>query len=328
MRARPPGPKGTFIRPRILGPLEPRAVPQAAARGEFAIPGVGALWACRPGDKRRSGDMRVVTRDLNEGVPVAAVVMPVADAEDGITKKCVDSLVASTRTPLKLFLVESSGQEFSYGRSINAGIRAAEGFDLIIGMDSDAFPRPGAIDKLLDFMGTHPQVGYLGARIVSPGTKPNIGWVHQGMFWFFVNAVKARAPFYAVRRVLKGKLWSFSIRAPRDYVPGKMVGAITTTFVLRRQCYEDVGPLDERFRVSFVDVDYNFRMLISDRWYISSCPTAEVFHEGHTTRIARREKMEFEGWDHYLENWPKERIRLVLEAARKGKFLIPARDER
>jgi GT2 family glycosyltransferase len=270
--------------------------------------------------------MRIVTKDVNEGAHQAAVVMPVADAEDDIAQRCLDNLGKTTRVPLRVFLVESSGSEFAYGRSVNAGIAAAEGFDIIIGMDSDAFPREGAIERLLEFMRAHPQVGFSGARIVSPGTDPNIGWVLQSMGWFVVNALKARAPLFALRRILKGKWWSFSIRAPKDYIPGKMVGAITTTFVLRRQCYEDVGPFDERFRVSFVDVDYNFRMLISDKWHISSCPSAEVFHEGHTTRIARRENMEFEGWDVFLRKWTKDKIGDVKAAAGKGKFIIP--DER
>jgi len=270
--------------------------------------------------------MKIVTRDINEGAPQAAVIMPVADAEDEIARRCVDNLRKTTKIPLKVYLVESSGSEFAYGKSVNAGIRAAEESELIIGMDSDAFPKEGAVERLLEFMRAHPQVGFSGARIVTPGTSPNIGWVLQSLPWFVVNALRARAPIFALRRILKGKWWSFSIRAPKDYVPGKMVGAITTTFVLRRQCYEDVGPLDERFRVSFVDVDYNFRILVSDKWSISSCPSAEVFHEGHTTRIARRESMEFEGWDTFLSIWTKERMGEVKEAARKGKFVIP--DER
>lgn len=267
--------------------------------------------------------MRIVTKDLNQGTPEAAVIIPVADAEDEIARRCLENLSATTRTPLKIFLVESSGMEFAYGKSINAGIRAAEGLDLLIGMDSDAFPKEGAIETLLEFMRAHPTVGYSGAKILSPGTNPNIGWVLQSMPWFIVGSLKARAPFFAVRRILKGKWWSFSIRAPRDYIPGKMVGAITTMFALRRRCYEDIGPLDERFRVSFVDVDYSLRILISENWYISSCPKAVVFHEGHTTRIARREKTEFEGWDLFLQLWPRERMERVRDAAKRDRFLIP-----
>jgi GT2 family glycosyltransferase len=267
--------------------------------------------------------LRIVTKDINDGTPAVAVIMPVADAEDEIARRCLDNLGKTTKVPLRVFLVESSGSEFAYGRSVNAGVHAAEGFDIIIGMDSDAFPKEGAMERLLEFMRAHPQVGFSGARIVSPGTNPNIGWVLQSMPWFVINALKARAPLFALRRLLKGKWWSFSIRAPKDYIPGKMVGAITTTFVLRRRCYEDVGPFDERFRVSFVDVDYNFRILVSEKWHISSCPSAEVFHEGHTTRIARRENMEFEGWDVFLGKWTKDKIGEVKEAARKGKFIIP-----
>lgn len=267
--------------------------------------------------------MRIVRRQVNEGKAQVAVIVPVADAEDRIAQRFLDNLRASTTIPLDVLLVESSGGEFAYGKSMNAGIRAAEGHDLVMGMDSDAFPRKGAVDLMLQFAKEHPRVGFTGARIVTPGCIPNIGWVHQGMGWFVIGALKAKAPLFAVRRILKGKWWSFSIRSPKDFVPGRMVGAITTAFVLRRKCFEDVGPFDEGYRVSFVDVDYSFRIMTSADWYVSTCASAEVFHEGHTTRIARREKMEFEGWDKFLSDWPKQRIANVLEASRKGKFIIP-----
>lgn len=269
--------------------------------------------------------MRIVTSDLNEGPPRAAIIVPVADVDDAVTRRFLDNLRDRTHSPFKVFLVESSGEEFSYGKSMNAGIRAAEGFDLMIGMDSDAFPEDGAVERLIEYARSDPRLGYVGASVITPGAHPEIGWTHAGMFQFIVNSLRAGAPIYALRRALMGGWWSFGVHAPEDFVPGRMVGSITTMFALKRECYDDVGPFDERFRVSFVDVDYNFRIMLSERWYVSTCTGSGVLHERHVTRTKRKEKMAFEGVRQYLQNWPRQRIREVLRAAENGKFIIPAR---
>jgi GT2 family glycosyltransferase len=276
----------------------------------------------------RKDPMRIVTEDLNEGRPEAAVVVPVADVDDLVTRKFLDNLRQRTRAPLRVFLVESSGDEFSYGKSVNAGIRAAEGFDIVVGMDSDAFPEDGAVERLLEYTRSDPRLGYVGAKVLTPGAPSEIGWVHVGMLRFVWNALRAMAPIHALRRLAMGGWWSFGVGAPESFVPGKMVGSITTMFALKRECYDDVGPFDERFRVSYVDVDYNFRILLSERWHVSTCVDSAVLHERHVTRTKRNERIALEGVRQYLENWPRKRIELVLSAAARGKFIIPGQSER
>lgn len=266
----------------------------------------------------------IVTQNINEGKPEVAIIIPVADRQDEITTRCLDHLMKVTTVPARIYLVESSGTDFSYGRAMNEGIKAAKDFDIVIGMDSDAFPRYGAVERLLGYMRLHPQVGLSGVRVTSSKIECNIGWAIQSMPRFVMNCVWDHAPLFALRRILLGNWWSFGVQIPKAYLPGKMVGVVTTMFALRRQCYNDVGPWSEAFRVSFVDVDYNFRILLSDDWYVSSCSSAEVFHEEHTTRMAKGDKMALEGWTLFLELWEKKDMEDVKRAAACGKFFIPA----
>jgi len=266
--------------------------------------------------------LRIVIKDVggDKAGPPIPVVIPVADAEDEIARKCLDNLAACT-FPLRVFLVESSGAEFGYGKSMNAGIRAAGNAEFIIGMDSDAFPKPGAIEKLVAFLQRDPRLGYVGVNLHTPNKPTNLGWVESGPVRFMISSLKDKAPMYAIRRLLKGSWWLLGPSTTPRHRPGKMVGAITTMFVLRRQCFDHVGPFDEEFRVSFVDVDYSYRILISEKWFISTCAEAEVHHLGHATRHAKRDMKESEGLKHYQEKWPKERMRAVHRSAREGKFI-------
>jgi len=267
--------------------------------------------------------LKVHIKEMNEGRPRIPIVIPVANVGDEITGTCLEHLSRSTRLPLKVILVESSGEEFSYGRSMNAGIRCVDDYDVVIGMDSDAFPEPGSMERMLTCLRSDSRIGYVGAKIYSEKVPPRMGWVHSNVLWFLWDSLRHGWVSYAIRRLLMGGWWSFSVRSPRDYVPGKMVGALTTMFALRRKCFEEVGPMDERYRVAFVDVDYCYRILISRNWYLTSCPSAVVFHKYHETLLLYGFEKGFEGWKLYLRNWPKDRIKLVLYAAKRGKFLIP-----
>jgi N-acetylglucosaminyl-diphospho-decaprenol L-rhamnosyltransferase len=267
--------------------------------------------------------MRIEKRRLGEGADRAAIVIPVKDIDDDITAKCLNHLGSSSDLAMDVFLVESTGDEFSFGKSINAGIMAAAPADVVICMDSDAYPDPGAISNLLGCMNDNPKLGFAAAKVRFRDQRPQIGWVHCGLFWFLVGCLKNASPMYAVRRLRMGKLWSFGVRSPRNYKKGKMVGATTTTFAIRRKCFDEVGPMDERFHVSFSDQDYCFRILTSESWYLTSCPKAVVFHDEHKTRKTPKEKHEFEDLRIYLEKWSRKDIERLLRAASEEKFIVP-----
>ena len=267
--------------------------------------------------------MRIEKRSFGQGEDTAAIVIPVKDIGDEITAKCVDHLQRSSKQAMDVYLVESSGDEFSFGRSINAGIVAAAPAEIVICMDSDAYPDAGAIANLLECIRSDSRLGFAAAKVRFADQPPQIGWVHCGLFWFLVGCLRNRAPMFALRRLRMGKLWSFGVRSPRRYKRGKMIGATTTTFAIRRKCFEEVGPMDERFHVSFSDQDYCYRILTSDDWFLTSCPKAVVFHDEHRTRREPREKHEFEDLRKYLEKWTKKDIGRVLQAAKDGKFIVP-----
>jgi hypothetical protein len=270
--------------------------------------------------------MRIVVKQIHgdSGIPI---IIPVADANDAITNRCLDNLETCTALPLKVFLVESLGDSFRWGKSMNAGIQAAGQTDFVIGMDSDAFPKPGAIEKLIAFCQSDSRLGYVGVKIINP-TFVNLGWVDRGPIRYFLSSIKLKAPFHAMRRLMKGGWWLLGPGLVSKHKPGKMMGFSSTMFFLSRRCYTDIGPFDERYRISFVDADYAYRILTSEKWFISTCPEVEVYHTLHSTQYTgyydKRIEKEWEcgGLEHYKNDWPKERMRIVKKCAKEGKFIV------
>lgn len=263
--------------------------------------------------------MRIVEKQINQG-PRIPLIIPVRNINDTVTARCLDHLERHTGLSLTVYLIESSGNGFSYGRSVNAGIKAAGDVPFFFIMDSDAFPKTGALEKMVQYAEANPRIGYIGAKGITPDGIVNAGWFYRGPIGWFLTCIRLEAPFYFVRRLMIGNT-HFLIDSGAKQKPGKMIGVTSSTLLVRKPCYDDIGPFDEGYRVSYVDVDYALRVLLSDKWFISCCYDAEVVHliqcnSGPDKRV------EFEDFDHFINIWSKMRMRAVKRCAREGKFII------
>lgn len=254
------------------------------------------------------------------------VVIPVADKNDKITRTCLEHLEKTQRYPFNPILIEDRGESFRFGKSMNRGISQAES-DLVIAMDSDALPEKGAIGKILKFAEKYPDVGYFGVRLTTKNrlsSWSSLGWVYKNaLLSCFKNSITSIAPIYFFKRVfIYGIIWDI---VPIDkFVPG-MVGQATSFFAIRKDCWNDINGFDEQFRTSYSDVDLCFRILLSDKWKITTCPDVEAFHLGHMTRSREYKEAFDKAGDRkkYDAKWPHERILEVVKASKNGKFVIP-----
>ena len=250
------------------------------------------------------------------------VVIPVPDRNEETARKCVDHLEKTQDFPHELILIEERGRNFSFGKSMNCGIREAKG-DLIIGMDSDCFPEQNAIRNIVKFSQHFPNVGYFGVRIKT-GRIWGLGWIYSNNPWHLLRqAILTPAPFFCFKKAMRQGLFAWDIRIINRFVLG-MTGQATSFCLLRKQCWEDIGGFDESFRCSYSDVDLCYRILLSEKWHVSVCPHIRAWHIGHATTGAKEQC-----WvnstmkDLYEKKWPHEKILEVVEASKRGKFVIP-----
>ena len=252
------------------------------------------------------------------------IVMPVDRMDSLFTKSCIAHIEQSKGVSYDLVVVESCGEEFYYGKSVNAGIKEFNGCEYIVLIDNDATIDENALRTITHYMDTHSDVGLSSGWEYKEGRLNTVGYVHMGgSLDYFSMALRERAPFFAVRRFNMRNNYSYGVKGVKKYKPRKMCAIGGAFCCFGRECLEDIGLIDEDYRSTFVDIDFSFEVMLSPKWYVSTCP-AKFQHIGGSTKPRYREfHGALDAAKTYLDKWPKERIAQVLKAAKRNKFLIP-----
>ena len=170
-------------------------------------------------------------------------------------------------------------ENVGYSKLVNAGIKKAKG-NLILIVNADIIVCENSVQKLLQFMESHPRIGLIGPQLLNFNGKPQ-----NSCFKFYT-------PFTILyRRTFLGKLpWAkktinnFLMKDelarfnPRDKIPyieadWLMGSALMTS----RSALTKVGPLDEKFFMYFEDVDWAKRFW-EKGYKVAYFPDASMCH--------------------------------------------------
>jgi hypothetical protein len=148
--------------------------------------------------------------------------------------------------------VLQSGRNGGYGAGNNYGIQAGlpDGSrpDYVYVLNSDAFPAPDAIRVLVDYLDTHPDIGFAGSHIHGPESEP-----HTTAFRFpsIASEFEGSAKTGPISRLLKN-----AIIAPPLPTRTQRVDWLAGASVLMRQSVLDqIGIFDETFFLYFEETD-------------------------------------------------------------------------
>jgi GT2 family glycosyltransferase len=225
-----------------------------------------------------------------------SIVVPTRDTRE-ITLRCLATVAdAVTAMPAEMILVDDGSQDGTAGEvrrrfpqvqvlhrdtpsgftaAANAGLRAAS-HPLILLLNSDTEISRDAIHALLVAFDRDARLGIAGAQLLYPdqagqwsgGAAPTLAWLFaesSGLARAF-----ARVPGYRVIRPL-------TVSADRDveWVTG-------AALAMRREVWDAVGPLDERFSIYAQDLDFCLRA--RDRgWAIRIIAGCRVVHHQGAT---------------------------------------------
>jgi GT2 family glycosyltransferase len=150
---------------------------------------------------------------------------------------------------------------------------------LLLAVNPDAIPEPGAVGILTEFMAAHPRSGVAGPRMLYPdGTwQPS-----RRRFPTVGGTVIRRTPLRLVIR--QRRHFHLDVAPPAEPVEADwMLGGF---LMLRRTMLDELGGLDEGFRLYGEDIDLQYRAMRAgwERWYV---PAAVVRHE-HQAETDRR----------------------------------------
>jgi N-acetylglucosaminyl-diphospho-decaprenol L-rhamnosyltransferase len=211
-----------------------------------------------------SVDVVVVTRDTRE-LTLRCVGATLAGSSPAELRCIVVDNASSdgtadavrARWPRVTVLVNSEDEGFA--RACNRGAAAGSGERILL-LNSDAFPREGAIDRLVDFLASHPAHVAAAGCLVDAGTeRPQTGFAVRG----FPSLQGQVALLVGLERLWpcnplsrRQALLDFDFGRTQD-LEAQPAGAC---LLVRRAAYEALRGLDEGFRYWFEDVDFVRRL--------------------------------------------------------------------
>lgn len=170
-----------------------------------------------------------------------------------------------------------------YARGVNQCAEAATG-DLLLLLNPDAQVQPGTLDTLAAFLDTKPDAAAVAPKLVHDDGKV------QSSVRGFPTPVALLGEFLLLSRVWKSSRTWAAWRMPWfDYeTAGEAPQPMASCFLIRREAWAKVGPMDERFPLYFNDADWCLRAYNSGyRIYYTPDAAAKHGYGGTTKRVRR-----------------------------------------
>jgi GT2 family glycosyltransferase len=172
--------------------------------------------------------------------------------------------------------------------AIRPALQASDPPRHVLLLNPDTIIRPGALAVLVDFMDTHPEVGLAGSRLEDPDGTPQ-----RSAFRFpsILGELEGGLRLGSVSRLLAD--WVMAPPVPEGQCPVDWVAG--ASLIIRREVFESIGLLDERYFMYFEEVDFCLRARRAGWpcWYV---PESRVVHlvgqsSGVTDRRAIRRRL-------------------------------------
>src|SRR6202795_2734197 len=140
-------------------------------------------------------------------------------------------------------------RNLGFGRGVNFAAREAQG-DFLLLLNSDARLDPGALGHAVDWMRANPGCGIAGAQLLNPdGTKQNSIANFPSLATELLNKFLLRR-FWPKR---------FPGKEQEYHQPVEVESVIGAFFLVRREVWEKLGGMDERFFFFLEETDFCLR---------------------------------------------------------------------
>ncbi|MCB9802618.1 glycosyltransferase family 2 protein [Candidatus Nomurabacteria bacterium] len=237
-----------------------------------------------------------------------------------LVEKCLKSVLADTKDfSTEIFLVDNDSRDgtpemimaeypevtmiaLPYNRGFasanNLALKQSSGKYLFL-LNPDTEVQPGFFKTIINYLETHPEVGILGPRILNSDFS-----LQESIRRFpsllsqLIILLKLRHTFLGQHLLKKYLAKDFDYNREEDVE--QIMGA---AMVIRREAFEKIGYLDEKFFVWFEEVDYCQRA-IDQKIVIRYLPTCAILHHNGASfkkqRILRKQLIFNKSLIHYF----------------------------
>jgi GT2 family glycosyltransferase len=209
--------------------------------------------------------------------PSTEIIVVDNGSQDG-TKNLIGSDFPTVR-------VHTNVRNLGFTRACRRGLSECQG-EYVLLLNPDTEIMAGALDRMIQHMDGHPEVGALGPQLLFPDGRVQSScrqfptyrlmlWEFTGLRWLFPESHifgAWRMGYFDHRRI-----------RPVDQPMGACL-------LLRRSALQAIGTLDERFEMFFSDVDLCRRLKDAD-WEIIFFSSAQVIHRAGSSIQRARGRM-------------------------------------
>lgn len=211
-----------------------------------------------------------------------------------LTRQCLASIIENTHVSFEVFVIDNASKDGSLeslesefpqftviGNAVNVGLAAATNQGLsksrgryVMALNSDTVMTPSALDRLVQFLDEHSEVGGVTPRLVGPEGSAHPPFC--GKIPTLKMAIdEAASPMFSKDRSVD------DVGVMTDYSNTCEVECVLwgTAFVIRKSVYDQIGGQDERFFIYAEDVDWSMRITKAG-WKIFFVADSEVIHYG------------------------------------------------
>jgi GT2 family glycosyltransferase len=201
----------------------------------------------------------------------AELVIVDNDSRDGSLETIRDTLGTADWARGRPVRVLASKHNGGFGAGNNAGIRArlSDGSapDYVYILNSDAFPAPDAIHRLMSHLDAHPEAGFAGSYIHGEDGVPHVTAFRFPGLWSELEGAARLGP--VSRLLARHRVWIDVPETTRrvDWLAG-------ASLMMRQGVLDEIGLFDETFFLYFEETDLCLR-------------AARAGHETHYVRESR-----------------------------------------
>jgi len=222
------------------------------------------------------------TRDMT-----AAALRRLLDADQGCDLRVLvrdngsaDGTAEALREQVPEADIEAGQENLGFAGGVNTIIRRSTAPWLFL-LNSDAWPEPGAIRRLVDAAALHPRAAAVAPRLERPD-----GALEHSTFPFPSLRVAAVMAFRR-RRLSEREADALMLEGAWRHDRARRVDwAVGAALLLRREAIIDIGGLDDTFFMYVEDVEWAWRAA-KRGWEIWFEPTAVVRHVGNASGAQR-----------------------------------------
>ncbi len=168
------------------------------------------------------------------------------------------------------FIAAPENGGFSYGNNVALKRALPQGFDHYLLLNPDAYPAPGYMVTLSDFLRTHPQVGIVGSRLEGEdGHVQCSAFRAMSALGELENAAQTGPVTRLLQRAVVAPLPADQAH-PTDWVSG-------ASMMIKREVFERIGLMDEDYFLYYEETDFQYAAKKAgfEIWYV---PEARAVH--------------------------------------------------